>query len=350
MEDLRSFNLEELSSIVEEFGEKKFRAKQLYEWIHKKRVATFEEMTNISKGLKEKLMANYFFAPLKPLQVLTSKIDGTQKYLFRLYDGNVIEAVLMKYKYGNSVCISTQVGCRMGCRFCASTIDGRTRNLTPGEMLAEVYTIEHITKERVSHIVLMGAGEPMDNFDYVVRFLDMITNDQGMNLSGRNITVSTCGLVPKIKELADLKLQVTLAISLHASNDETRKELMPIANKYSIAQVLEACDYYFQTTGRRISFEYSLVKDVNDTREGAKELASLLKGRNCHVNLIPVNPIEERDFKQPTWDNIYRFKEVLEKHHINVTIRREMGRDINGSCGQLRKNYLEEGGQETFDK
>ena len=247
----------------------------------------------------------------------------------------------MRYHHGNSVCISTQVGCRMGCKFCASTLDGLERNLMPSEMLDEIYSIQRDIGERVSNIVLMGSGEPLDNYDNVMKFLKLISDDYGLNISQRNITLSTCGLVPKIYELADSQVQITLAISLHASEDETRKELMPVAKAYKIDEILKACNYYFDKTGRRLTFEYSLVSGINDTVEGAVRLGELLKGINCHVNLIPVNPIKERDFKQSEKQAIEKFKNKLEKYGINVTIRREMGRDINGACGQLRKSYNE---------
>jgi 23S rRNA (adenine2503-C2)-methyltransferase len=339
--DIKSLDFEELNNLVLELGEKSFRAKQIYEWLHVKLVHSFEEMSNLSKNLRDKLNEKCFLTALKPVEILTSKVDGTKKYLFELQDGNIIESVLMRYHHGNSVCISTQVGCRMGCKFCASTLDGLERNLLPSEMLDEIYTIQKDIGERVSNIVLMGSGEPLDNYDNVMKFLKLISDDYGLNISQRNITLSTCGLVPKIYELADSQVQITLAISLHASEDETRKELMPVAKAYKIDEILKACNYYFDKTGRRLTFEYSLVSGINDTVEGAVRLGELLKGINCHVNLIPVNPIKERDFKQSEKQAIEKFKNKLEKYGINVTIRREMGRDINGACGQLRKSYNE---------
>ena len=275
------------------------------------------------------------------LEVQTSKIDGTQKYLFALPDGNVVESVLMKYKHGNSVCISSQVGCKMGCRFCASTIGGWTRNLLPSEMLEQIYRIQKLSGERVSNVVVMGTGEPLDNYDNLLQFIRLLTDENGLHISQRNVTVSTCGIVPKMYALAEENLQITLAISLHASNQAKRAELMPIANKYSINEVLEACRNYFEKTGRRLTFEYSLVGGKNDTKEDAEELAHLIKGLNCHVNLIPVNPIKERDYVQSDKKVIENFKNKLEKYQINVTIRREMGRDIDGACGQLRKSYID---------
>ena len=270
-----------------------------------------------------------------------SKIDGTNKFLFCLKDGNMVESVLMKYKHGNSVCISSQVGCRMGCRFCASTLDGLERNLTPSEMLRQVYQIQKITGERVSNIVIMGTGEPLDNYDNFLKFIHMVSDEHGLNISQRNITASTCGIVPNIRRLAEEKLQITLALSLHGSNQEKRRSLMPVANKYELHEVLEACDYYFEKTGRRITFEYSLVHGVNDTPEDAKELMEILKDRNCHLNLIPVNPIKERNYEKPDKKSAENFKNKLEKNGINVTIRREMGSDIDGACGQLRRKTMQ---------
>ena len=260
-------------------------------------------------------------------------------------DGHVVESVWMRYKHGNAVCISSQVGCRMGCRFCASTLDGLVRNLEVSEMLEEIYLIQRLSGERVSNIVLMGSGEPLDNFDNVISFVKRISDENGLHISQRNITISTCGLVENICRLADANLQITLALSLHAADDETRRELMPIAKRYTITQILEACGYFFEKTGRRISFEYSLVAGVNDTQEEAAKLAVLLKGRNCHVNLIPVNPIKERDYRKSERRNIIKFKNHLEKNGINVTIRRERGSDIDGACGQLRRRYAGENGR-----
>ena len=340
MTDIKSMNMEELKELMVQIGEKPFRAKQIYGWLHEHLVTSYDEMANIPKSLKEKLK-DYPITVLEELDVQTSKVDGTRKYLFRLSDGNMIESVLMRYKYGNSVCISSQAGCRMGCRFCASTIGGLTRNLLPSEMLDQIYRIQTSIGERISNVVVMGTGEPLDNYDNLLRFIHILTEDGGIHISQRNLTVSTCGLVPRIYELADEKLQMTLAVSLHAPNDEKRRELMPIANKYSVDELLDACRYYFDKTGRRITFEYSLVAGVNDSKENAQELAGRLKGLNCHVNLIPVNPIKERDFVQPTSAVTQAFKNKLEKYGINVTIRREMGRDINGACGQLRRSYME---------
>lgn len=340
-QDIISYGINELKDYLTSVGEKPFRAVQIHEWLHKKLAVSFQEMTNISNGLREKLNNDFYIETLDIIKVLTSKTDGTQKFLFRLRDGNVIESVLMKYKHGNSVCISTQAGCRMGCKFCASTLDGLVRNLTSSEMLAEVYHIQRFSKERVSNIVLMGSGEPMDNFDNVIKFIKDISDENSLHISQRNITISSCGIVEKIKEMADMKLQVTLAISLHAADNDTRKSLMPIAYKYTIDEVLEVCRYYFKMTGRRISFEYSLVAGVNDNIKEADKLVHIIKGMNCHVNLIPVNPIKERDYKKSDRINTELFKNHLEKNGINVTIRREMGADIQGACGQLRKSFIE---------
>ncbi len=339
--DIKSMNWDELRQFVIGLGEKAFRAQQLYQWIHEKQVNSFDEMTNLSKQFREKLKENAFLTTLKKEEVQISKLDGTRKYLFLLEDGNVIESVLMKYRYGNSVCISSQVGCRMGCRFCASTLDGLVRGLTPAEMMDQIYQIGKDIGERISNVVVMGTGEPLDNYDNLLRFIELLTDENGIHISQRNLTVSTCGIVPRIYELAEKHLAITLALSLHASNQEKRKSLMPVANKYEIHEVIDACKYYFQKTGRRISFEYSLVGGVNDTDTDANELCALINGLKCHVNLIPVNPIKERDYVQSNEGVITIFKNKLEKNGINVTIRREMGRDIDGACGQLRKSYRE---------
>ena len=339
--DIVSFSFEELKMEMESLGEKAFRAKQIYEWLHVKLADSFEEMTNLSKALREKLESEYRIPMVKMLERQESKLDGTNKFLFQLEDGNVVESVLMRYKHGNSVCISSQVGCRMGCKFCASTIGGLERNLNPSEMLGQIYRIQKISGERVSNIVIMGTGEPLDNYDNFVKFIGLLTDEHGLHISQRNVTVSTCGIVPNMKRLAGEQLQITLALSLHGSTQDKRKVLMPIANKYELADVLSACDYYFEKTGRRISFEYSLVHGVNDRDEDAEELIDILKNRNCHLNLIPVNPIKERDFKKPSRKSAENFKNKLEKSGINVTIRREMGSDIDGACGQLRRRYVE---------
>ena len=339
--DIKSLTLEELQKAMQEMGEKPFRAKQLYEWMHGKLAEGYEEMTNIPASLMEKCRQNFSYTALQKVQMQESKIDGTRKYLFALEDGNVVESVFMRYKHGNSVCISSQVGCRMGCRFCASTLDGLERCLKPSEMLDQIYAITRDTGERVSNVVVMGTGEPMDNYDNLLRFITLLTDENGLHISQRNLTVSTCGIVPKMRELAGEHLQITLALSLHATTDEKRRKLMPIANRYSLKELMEACSYYFEETGRRLTFEYSLVKDVNDTQEDAKELIALVHGMNCHVNLIPVNPIKERDYVQSDRKSVERFKHMLEQGGITATVRREMGRDIDGACGQLRRRHLE---------
>lgn len=339
--DICSYNYDELKEEMLAIGEKAFRSKQIYEWLHVKLADDFDEMTNLSKALREKLKENYEIRKVKMIDHQISKVDPTEKFLFELEDGNMVESVLMKYKHGNSVCISSQVGCRMGCRFCASTLDGLERNLTPSEMLRQVYQIQKITGERVSNIVIMGTGEPLDNYDNFLKFIHMVSDEHGLNISQRNITASTCGIVPNIRRLAEEKLQITLALSLHGSNQEKRRSLMPVANKYELHEVLEACDYYFEKTGRRITFEYSLVHGVNDTPEDAKELMGILKDRNCHLNLIPVNPIKERNYEKPDKKSAENFKNKLEKNGINVTIRREMGSDIDGACGQLRRKTMQ---------
>ncbi len=340
--DIKSLSLSELEDSIKELGEPKFRAKQLYEWMHVKKARSYDEMTNISKSLKEKCIEHYDYTALQVVDVQKSKIDGTQKFLFGLSDGNVIESVFMRYKFGNSVCISSQVGCRMGCRFCASTIDGVVRNLNPSEMLDQIYAISRETGEKISRVVVMGSGEPLDNYDNLLKFIKLLTDENGMNMGQRNLTVSTCGIVPNIYRLADEELSINLALSLHASNNEKRKKLMPIAEKYSIDEVLDACRAYFDKTGRQLTFEYSLVSGVNDTDEDAAELSKLLEGINAVVNLIPVNPIKERDFKPTDRSGALAFKNKLEKSRINVTIRREMGRDIDGACGQLRRRHLQQ--------
>lgn len=342
--DIKSLYLNELEQEFLEMGEKAFRAKQVYQWLHEKLVSDFEEMSNLSKALREKLRERFALTALQTVDVKVSESDGTRKYLFGLSDGHIIESVWMQYHHGNSVCISSQVGCRMGCRFCASTLDGLERNLTASEMLDQVYRIQKLTGERVSNIVIMGSGEPLDNYDHFVRFVRMVSGEPGLHISQRNITVSTCGIVPGIRRLAEEDLQITLALSLHAPNDQVRKTLMPIANRYAVKDVLEACKYYYDRTGRRLTFEYSLVSGVNDNLQEAKALSALLREMHGHVNLIPVNPIKEREYVQSDQKAIVGFKNYLEKNGINVTIRREMGRDIGGACGQLRKSYLNEKG------
>lgn len=339
--DIKSMTLEEVTEEMAALGEKSFRAKQLYEWVHGKLAEKFDDMSSLSKDLRQNLKESYHLTSLKLVEERVSQVDGTRKYLFGLEDGHIIESVWMQYHHGNSVCVSSQVGCRMGCRFCASTLDGLERNLRPSEILDQIYSIQRITGERVSNVVVMGSGEPMDNYDNMVRFLRLISHEKGLHISQRNLTVSTCGIVPGIRKLAEEGLQVTLALSLHAPNDQVRKTLMPVANRYNLKEILEACRYYFEQTGRRLTFEYSLVQGVNDNLEEARALAHLIKNQHGHVNLIPVNPIKERSYVQSGQKAIGDFKNLLEKNGINVTVRREMGRDIGGACGQLRKSYME---------
>lgn len=340
MNNILDFTLEELQDWMKENGESAFRAKQVFSWIYKE-CFSFEEMKNIPKSLQEKLNNNFIIDLPKIVTEYVSNVDGTRKLLLSLKDGNLIECVIMKYKHGNSICVSTQVGCRMGCKFCASTIDGRIRNLTAGEILSQVIVSQHLIKDRISNIVLMGSGEPLDNYDNVIKFLKLVNAEYGLNIGQRHITLSTCGIVPKIYELADEGFNITLAISLHAFSDEKRREIMPIANKYSIDEILKACQYYIDKTNRRITFEYSLVKDVNDSVEDAKALGKLLKGIMCHVNLIPVNEVKENSFKRSSEKAISDFENVLKNKGIEVTVRREMGSDINAACGQLRRSYME---------
>ena len=352
-----SFDPDELKDVAAEYGEKPYRAAQLFSWLHEKGVQSYDEMTNLSKSLRQQLETDYPLHPLRTVQELRSEQDGTRKYLFALEDGNVIESVRMPYEHGISVCISSQVGCRMGCRFCASTLDGLVRSLTAAEMLGQVYAIraEEAGKGtdgirestgqdrtgRVSHVVIMGSGEPLDNYDEVVRFIRLLSAKEGAQISQRNITLSTCGLVPEIRRLAEEKLAITLAISLHAPNDEKRRRLMPVANRYPLKELLPACQDYFHATGRRLTFEYALIAGENDSGEDAAELAGLIRGLHAHVNLIPVNRVKERSWQRSSAAQVMKFQKKLEKYGINVTIRREMGADISGACGQLRKSYID---------
>lgn len=336
--DLRSLDDKEIEELILAIGEKKFRAKQVFEWVHQKGVMSIDDMTSLSKGLRDKLKDQSGLSMVKPVRSLISEKDGTRKYLFELEDGQKIETVLMRYDHGNSVCISTQAGCRMGCTFCASGLLGLERNLTIGEMLGQIYYIEQEIGERVTHTVLMGTGEPMDNFDNVIGFIDLICHEKGKNLSQRHVTVSTCGLVPEMNKLADMHYQITLAVSLHASEDAIRQQTMPIAKKYSIDQVFQACENYFHKTGRRLTFEYALIQGVNDSLEEAGKLATLLGDRTfkCHVNLIPVNSIDENKFTQTGKGAVRAFQKVLTDRHIEATVRRALGTEINAACGQLR--------------
>lgn len=339
MKNILDLDLQELKQWMKDNKEKDFRAKQVMDWIYKE-VWSFSEMTNIPKATLEKLEENFYVGIPEIIETYSSKREDTKKHLFLLRDGNVIESVVMKYKHGNSICVSTQIGCKMGCKFCASTIGGVVRNLTSGEILGQIIRAQSELKERISNVVLMGSGEPLDNFENVLKFIYNVNAEYGLNIGQRHITLSTCGIVPKIKSLADLDLQITLAISLHAPSDEIRKQTMPIANAYTIEELLEACRYYIGKTNRRITFEYALVKGFNDTKDNAEELSKILKGMLCHVNLIPINEISESTLKKSNMEAINKFKDILVKSGIETTIRREMGLDINAACGQLRRSYL----------
>ncbi len=337
MTDIKSMNLSELKEEIAAMGEKNFKAGQIYSWLHKHGAVSFDEMTNISKDFRAKLEKNYDIYTCTIEKKLVSVYDNTVKYLFRLHDGELIESVVMKYKYGYTICVSSQVGCKMGCKFCASGIAGFVRNLTASEILSQIYTAQKDLGIRISHIVMMGVGEPLDNFDNVMRFLTMISDENGLNISMRNISLSTCGVVSGIYELMEKKLQLTLSISLHAPNDEIRNQTMPVNSKWNIDTLLKACRDYTKATSRRISFEYAMISGVNDSDECAMELGKKLKGMLCHVNLIPVNSVKERDYKKSSDNRIAEFIKVLEKYGINVTVRRTLGSDINASCGQLRR-------------
>ena len=333
---------EELQKEMESIGEAKFRAKQIFRWLHVKYAENFEEMTDLSENLRNKLNDNYIIGDVKIVRKLVSKEDNTTKYLFELENNYIIESVFMQYSYGNTVCISTQAGCRMGCTFCASTLDGVEKSLTPAEMLAQIYAIEKDKGEKVSGVVLMGSGEPLDNYENVLKFIKLINCKDGKNMGQRHITLSTCGLIDKMYELADEQLQITLAVSLHAPNDEIRNRIMPISRAYPMEKLLEACRHYAEKTKRRITFEYALIKGVNDSAENARELASRLKGLLCHVNLIPVNDVKERNYVRSTNESIKKFEEILISRNIETTVRRKLGSDIDAACGQLRKRYKDE--------
>ena len=339
MVDLRSLEYAELEKFIVDLGEPKYRTKQIFSWLSLG-VDSFDEMTNISKSKRRKLSEVSFISTLKIREKYISKLDGTVKYLFSLDDGNCIETVVMRYHHGISVCISSQVGCRMGCGFCASTIGGLYRSLTAGEILNQVIYAQKDIGERISNIVMMGIGEPLDNYDNVIKFLHNVNHPDGLNIGYRHISLSTCGLVDKINMLREENIPITLSISLHAPNDEIRNKIMPVNKKFSVKELISACKKYINRTSRRISFEYSLISGVNDSVENAVELAGLLKGMLCHVNLIPVNHVEERDFHKGSETDINKFKNKLIELGINVTVRRELGSDISASCGQLRKKVL----------
>lgn len=343
LKDIRSLSYDELSEEILNLGFPKFRINQIFSWVHEKSVSSFDEMTNISKDMRQKLSEYFYFDNISINTKLVSKIDDTVKYLFTLSDGEYVESVIMKYKYGYSICISTQVGCKMGCTFCASAIGGFVRQLSTGEMLSEIYTAQNDLNIKINHLVLMGTGEPFDNYDNVFKMLSLITDEKGQNMSMRHISLSTCGVVPRIYELAEKKLGLTLSVSLHAPNDNIRNKSMPINRKYDINELLKACKYYADTTGRRISFEYAMIKGVNDSDECAVELAKRLKGILCHVNLIPVNNVRETDFIKSTVERQKRFIDILASRGITATVRRTLGSDINASCGQLRASKRKEG-------
>ena len=341
MNHLRSMTEPELRQVLTQLNQPAFRAKQLFSWLHKG-VRSFDEMTNLPKNLRDALQQEYPLLPPEVVRKQESKLDGTIKYLWKLHDGNCVETVLMRYHYGNTVCISTEVGCRMGCAFCASTLGGLVRRLEPREMLEQVLFTQVDSGLPISHIVLMGIGEPLDNFQNVLRFLELVNDENGMNISMRSISLSTCGLVPKILELAEKKLQLTLSVSLHAPTDEIRNTIMPVNKAYPVEQLMEACRVYYKKTNRRISFEYAMINGVNDTPEAAKTLLKLLKGLPAHMNLIPLNHVEESPLKPSTRKAVRQFQEILEAGGVPATVRRTLGGDIDASCGQLRRKYTKQ--------
>ena len=346
--ELNSLIFNEMEEFIYSIDERKYRAEQLFTYIHKNQGRTIKDISVFSKTLRDKLERCAKINNIKIFKRFDSKIDNTKKYLFLLEDGNIIEGVTMEYKHGITACISTQVGCKMGCNFCASTKDGLIRNLSPAEMANQIYMMEKDSNNRITNIVLMGSGEPLDNYDNTLKFLNIIHNEKGHNTSYRNITLSTCGIVPKIYQLADEEIPITLSISLHSPFDENRKKIMPIGNKYSIPDIIKACKYYDNKTKRRITMEYTLIEGVNDRKKDSDELIKILEGINCHVNLIPLNPIEEFDQEKSSKMNIEKFERRLDKANIPVTIRREMGGDINASCGQLRRRYTSGTDFKTF--
>lgn len=336
--DIMSLNLDELTAEIISLGQPKFRAKQIYRWLHKSFVTDFSQMSDLSLGLRQLLSDNFVIFHCTIEKKLVSEYDGTIKYLFKLNDGELIESVLMKYKYGYTVCVSSQVGCRMGCTFCASTLSGVVRSLEPSEILSQIYTISRDNNIRVSHVVIMGMGEPFDNYDNVLKFLSLVSDENGVNLSMRHISLSTCGIVPGILKLMEEDLQLTLSVSLHAPNDTIRSKMMPVNKKWCVNELISACRKYAGATSRRISFEYAMVNGVNDSEECAYELAALLKGMLCHINLIPVNEVTETDCKRSSPVRIKKFSDILTSKGFAVTVRRELGSDINAACGQLRRS------------
>ena len=340
--DIKSMDLAQLTQTLAELGEPKFRAKQIYTWLHRG-ARTFDEMTNLSKPLRQRLSETFDLTPPEVVRKQVSRADGTVKYLWRLSDGNCVETVLMQYHHGNTVCISSEVGCAMGCAFCASTLGGLVRRLTPAEMLDQVLFTQLDSGLPVSNIVLMGIGEPLDNYDNVLQFLHLVNSPEGLNIGMRHISLSTCGLVPRIERLAQENLQLTLSVSLHAPNNKLRSSIMPVNKAYPVETLMAACRQYFETTGRRISFEYAMIRGVNDTPEIAEELAALLQGLAAHVNLIPLNDVAESPLKPSTRAAVEAFQQRLERHGITATVRRTLGSDIDASCGQLRRKYEKEG-------
>ena len=341
MKNIKDYDLKELKEELTKIGEKQFRAEQIFKWLYQEKVKEFGEMTNLSLELRKKLEENYTICNYKILKKQESK-DGTIKYLFDVLDGNAIETVLMSYHHGYSICVSSQIGCKMGCKFCASTGINFVRDLTSGEIVEQILAVEQDTGFRISNVVFMGIGEPLNNYDNVINAIKIINNPKGLNIGARHISISTSGLVPRIYKLAEENIQCTLSISLHATNDEKRSSMMPINNAFNIAELMEACKYYIEKTHRRISFEYALAKDNNDNLEDAKELVKLLKGMLCHVNLIPINKIENGQYTKSSNENIMKFRDYLNDHGIVATIRRELGSDIDAACGQLRRKNLKE--------
>ena len=338
-ENIKDYNLEELKEKFIEIGEKKYRAEQTFKWLYKENVTSFNDMTNLSIELRN-ILDELFYIPIFHIIKKQESKDGTKKYLFDVGDGNAIETVLMKYKYGYSICVSSQIGCKMGCKFCASTGIAFVRNLTAGEIVEQLQAVEREENVRISNIVFMGIGEPLDNYDNVISAIRIINNDNGIAIGARHISISTSGIVPKIYKLADEKIQCTLSISLHSPLDEKRSELMPINKVYNIEELIKACKYYIEKTNRRVSFEYALAKERNDNLDDAKKLVKLLRGMNCHVNLIPINEIKNSEFKKSTNENIIKFRDYLNSRGIVATIRRELGSDIDAACGQLRRKNL----------
>ena len=340
MKNIKDFDLQDLEQELVSIGEKKFRAQQIFNWLYVEKVLSFDDMTNLSLDLREKLKSNYTICNFNILKKLESK-DGTKKYLFDLLDGNAIESVLMEYHHGNTICVSSEIGCKMGCKFCASTGIPFVRGLSAGEIVEQILAVEEESGSKISNVVFMGIGEPLDNYDNVIKAIRIINNPKGLNIGARHISVSTSGLVPRIYDLAKENIQCTLSVSLHATNDKKRSAMMPINNAYNIEQLMTACKDYIKMTNKRISFEYALAKDNNDNLEDAKELVKLLHGMICHVNLIPINKIENGKFSKSSNENIIRFRDYLNEHGIVATIRRELGSDIDAACGQLRRKNLQ---------